>query len=865
MRSSALALLSLTLVLGCAAGCNEAGTSPRSDDGIGTTTLALSSGRTWSEWVPRLQLSEAFINWDSARNAAFVFGTESFSGTLGAYRVEAGGILRDFSNDPTPVEKLCSVYDSVNKRHLLLLSPSSGTSTIPQPWSYTPATRTWAQEYFPSSLGNMIRCQMAADPQSGDIYMLGKGFYDSSARLFSLKKGVWQEKAASPFTSDDAVWSSLVWDSKRNLPLAVGSQRSPDQVAAFHFDPATNTWKAAATNVVSFRRDFRAAYDAASDALVLMNRTSFVPYEVWSLDLTAKLWSKETGVLPPQPPGSNFPLYFDPAKQAVTIMTDRNGMYGTLWRRNATTKAWSLASEYEGTSANEDPWPMAYDTVNGRGLKFTDTRQTWAFSTNGWMQLPATNPPSTRSAYAFAFDSNRKVAVLFGGGFAGNRLAETWELDVATNAWTKRTLAHAPTPSSEVGMAYDETAKYLVLFSEDGRTWTYDGVDWTDRNPGAHPTPRVGYGMAYDSVRKRTVLWGGRSFTDYLNDTWEFDGTTWVEKKTTAAPSPTTARQLAYDPNVKKVVLVGELTWEFDGTEWSRVPSAPTTCATGGPRYYDPSRHAVVAVAAVNAAFGNSDPCSSTWFTSAYGASCTTNADCGVNLFCTDNVCCETSSCGTCQTCAGREVGRCSPVVNEEDPDSCATKDQKRCDRNAACVTSIAIGVQCTKNEECVSGFCVEGICCDTACDSACRSCKASEKIDEVDGRCGPAKVGLNPRNLCQSGAFCNATGSCETSVTKGAACRDSRTLENVDGTTTDCQPYACEGSACKVGCNSYKDCVFPATCSTGGVCLLPTAPVESAGCSCQEGPGKATSAWYAAAIVSLFALSTLRRRTRRA
>jgi hypothetical protein len=93
-----------------------------------------------------------------------------------------------------------------------------------------------------------------------------------------------------------------------------------------------------------------------------------------------------------------------------------------------------------------------------------------------------------------------------------------------------------------------------------------------------------------------------------------------------------------------------------------------------------------------------------------------------------------------------------------------------------------------------------------------------------------------------------------------GASCQDASTLMNPDGTTTDCAPYACEGSSCKTQCSSVKDCALPNVCddATRTCVLAQPNPSDEAGCS--AAPGRRGSG--AAAL--LLALALLRRRAAR-
>ena len=71
-----------------------------------------------------------------------------------------------------------------------------------------------------------------------------------------------------------------------------------------------------------------------------------------------------------------------------------------------------------------------------------------------------------------------------------------------------------------------------------------------------------------------------------------------------------------------------------------------------------------------------------------------------------------------------------------------------------------ANGASCTIANECKSGFCAQGVCCDQACTGACRSCVAG-----VLGACSNVATGtVDPEARCadQGGASCGTNARCE-------------------------------------------------------------------------------------------------------
>ncbi len=73
------------------------------------------------------------------------------------------------------------------------------------------------------------------------------------------------------------------------------------------------------------------------------------------------------------------------------------------------------------------------------------------------------------------------------------------------------------------------------------------------------------------------------------------------------------------------------------------------------------------------------------------------------------------------------------------------------CDGEGHCIKDL--GIPCAGPEECLSGHCVEGLCCDTACDGECESCG-----DDVPfpGTCTPFVAG----SACSKGV-CDGVGEC--------------------------------------------------------------------------------------------------------
>ncbi len=146
----------------------------------------------------------------------------------------------------------------------------------------------------------------------------------------------------------------------------------------------------------------------------------------------------------------------------------------------------------------------------------------------------------------------------------------------------------------------------------------------------------------------------------------------------------------------------------------------------------------------------------------------------------------------------------------------------------------LAQGDACSVVAACPSGFCVDGVCCDTACTATCQACSATKKGSGADGTCGTIAIDTDPDNECAaSGGYpgdckadglCNGAGACRVNAKSGVICSttcsgSSLTTGTCNGSgtcstsTASCALYACIGTACKTSCASDTDCAATAYC----------------------------------------------------
>lgn len=139
-------------------------------------------------------------------------------------------------------------------------------------------------------------------------------------------------------------------------------------------------------------------------------------------------------------------------------------------------------------------------------------------------------------------------------------------------------------------------------------------------------------------------------------------------------------------------------------------------------------------------------------------------------------------------------------------------------------------GLACTSNGQCATGFCVAGVCCDSACNGGCGSCTLAGKV----GTCSPLPTGTTchpSTGTCDPAETCSGTLSCppDSFAANGSSCSDN----NVCTTNDKCQGGQCvSGSA--TPCSPQDQCHLAGTCnSTSGVCSNPPA---NDGTTCNDG-----------------------------
>jgi N-acetylneuraminic acid mutarotase len=192
----------------------------------------------------------------------------------------------------------------------------------------------------------------------------------------------------------------------------------------------------------------------------------------------------------------------------------------------------------------------------------------WAYSVNAntWQKL-GDHPTAPSDAAAYDEESNRMI--LF------DEDGNTWSYALETDDWEKMEPTVAPSGLWGGRMAYDALSDRVILFGGVflNDTWAYDynANEWTLMTPQERPSPRAFFDMAYDSESDRIILWGGRPVahsTDVKVWAYDYDTDTWTSLERTSGPELRFAyHRMVYHPNSDRIIMFGglQLTGEFTG------------------------------------------------------------------------------------------------------------------------------------------------------------------------------------------------------------------------------------------------------------------------------------------------------------
>ncbi len=211
------------------------------------------------------------------------------------------------------------------------------------------------------------------------------------------------------------------------------------------------------------------------------------------------------------------------------------------------------------------------------------------------------------------------------------------------------------------------------------------------------------------------------------------------------------------------------------------------------------------------------------------GYPCTGGTQCGSGI-CVDGVCCNTSCSGTCKSCnVAGSVGTCANLpIGQDDGALCSGSNS--CDGIGNCKKENGQG--CSIGSDCLSGFCADGVCCNTGCLANCQACNLTGNI----GTCLNVPAGADDSPNCTGTNSCDGNGSCKKDNSQtcatGSECLSTSCIDGVCcstaclGTCQACNVAGSIGSCVNVHMGQEDPvattaCTGVYSCNGAGVCLL--------------------------------------------
>ncbi len=652
-------------------------------------------------------------------------------------------------------------------------------------------------------------------------------------------------------------------------------------------------------------------------------------------------------------------MVHDPLRQRTVLIGGATccpaSIQNDVWEWDGAS--WSLVASPVPLSPSRWMGAAAFDASTGKTLYFggkpafdVALGDTWIWDGSQWSQPPkgAEEPGNRWRAAALGGTSDTGVLLLMGAQQQGF-LQITPLSSFRGGSW--KSLSVLPPSRIDLAAAWSSSSGQALAFG--GRscansvascavwgelsTWKPGEPAWTvlPEAPGG-PQARWGAALVVHEAEKKAILVGGQDASGLIEDasspgetaTWILDLVSLSWEKLPEVSLPARVYPAAvWDETHRQIFLVGGSRWTENTLTLSDLSKIPPAQLLGD-----------------------------TWVLDRLGVPCDTDPECSTGR-CVDGVCCE-QTCGACQRCdAPGQEGLCSPVLSGPDPDACpgvcdeagtcieaglpagasckvapqcasgSCVDEVCCGQDScgvcercgaqglcqpvsgddpdSCATTCFFGVckgqerkagePCSLREQCASGVCLDGTCCEQEC-AFCETCAVASGA-ETAGVCAPLRCS-DPFERCnEAGGVRECVGGTLPSL---AACGEGRHCASglcVEGRCCDLDDPAC-GRSC-LDARTVRDeatqqtipckedevclagwCVGPPRCSPAGTCpgaLLTCTPegwcVLAAGgrtfdrdtpidCICHAA-GRSSSPWAWPGGMFLVALWGWRRRGR--
>lgn len=813
------------------------------------------------------------VAFDKTRKVVVVFGGANL--TLGAGAIQPNDETwewspqtskwtRRVSPGPTPEPRAGAgmVYDSQRQKCILFGGRSAAGTNYDDTWEWDPTAGSWTKLTItgahPSGRGQL---GMVYEESTKKVLLFGGGLAKPVAEL-----------TGNPNPDPAPISASLddTWE----------------------FDPAQGTWASLSpTSKPSVRHDFGMVWDSSRNKVVLFGglqvdiagATGVPKRDTWEWDPVQATWTELSGSANKPSQRFGHSLAFDDNRKKMVLFGGvdmaSKGLINDLWEWDPTTADWTirLAGTEAGVPTGRSYASLIADATRSRLVMLGGVVALTSNNDNGtpvanqvWEMDPAgptftekTVPqdgPKGRWRPAMAYDPDADKIYMFGGAVDNGQGGTTPDNDLWEwngSAWTAVQVDSRPAGRSNATMAFDPVRRSLILYggyAMDGNhtdTWEWSSSKraWTKLDAKGNPGALGGPGMVTDLGGKRILMFGGSADSESEDPTllngmsdhvWQWDGATLTWSDLTVytsaiVPFADSFSNIGFDERRQRLIVYrGTGTsaefWEWDAITrgWLVRDARVELKDVSGHGYgvFDPVRRREIIVFTNAWSRGllrtfEHDPASNTWFASPAPTSPSHRHQASMAF---------DSKRGVAVLFGGVFFGGYQANFN---------------DTWEYTVTGWGKGEGCNQATaaKCLSGYCVDGMCCESAsCSGPCKSCA----VPGSEGTCVLATAGLEVAGSCSEGQACDATGGCKTK--NGQACNTSAPCASgfcVDGVCCD---SACTGKcmACNVpgrvgqcspspsGTDPGNDCgtgsdVCRSSCDGAGACAYPW------GASCGE------------------------------
>lgn len=408
-------------------------------------------------------------------------------------------------------------------------------------------------------------------------------------------------EGAAPLARDGF---AMTFDSTRNRVVLFGGHRSTGAGSVLCDDTWQydgHQWAQIHVEGPSARYDSAMAFDRERGRAVLFGGGGQSPEsgylsDTWEWDGSSWTHVSDTG---PQA-RMRHAMAYDPISESVVL---HGGQYMDIfprsksdtWSWNGTE--WRELSEGVGTERRESHCMVFDETlqrllvVGGRDLApiVIPVQSTSAAAWNGaeW-EILGYGPLASGRAPAMAYDSQRGLALLFGGAGAVSGLTafdgQSWRIHYPGQDLTS-------VPNRYV---FVDSLGTLVGYNRSGLV-QWNGARWNTSTLWC-PTIENVAAIAYDSMRDRVVVLGADLDAATL-ETYTWDGSIWRHVLVVGPPNRLSA-ETTFDRDRGVVILTGGVNppdfWEWNGFFWSeQTPPGPPTNLSGGHAIFMPSQNAL--------------------------------------------------------------------------------------------------------------------------------------------------------------------------------------------------------------------------------------------------------------------------------